>query len=396
MKVIERYIFGRVSSVFLAALAWSLAIVWTTQVLAKIDIVTDSGQTALTFFEIATLVLPTVIPLVIPFALVVGVTQTLATMNTDSELAVISASGASRMTVIKPIMLLAVLASVASFLVDNIVEPLARVRNRELIAESRGDLISLIIQEGTFRKVDDGLFVQVGKRLADGNLGEIFVADSREKDVDMTYYAKTGAVTKINGNNQLLMFDGVVNRKEVGKDVSLIRFASYAFDLGGFQNANKEILLLPKDRSLFYLMNPDPNDRIFQEFPQGYRAEMHRRLTEWAFPLVFALIALAVAGDAKSHRQTNIHPMVTAGAIALFWWWICYFVADQAEKTPGLIYAMYGVPLLSMTLSTWIIATNRSVDAPISAVEWVGGRVKRLASPILKRLPFRTSESGAS
>lgn len=396
MKVIERYIFWRVLSVFGAALGWSLAIVWTTQVLAKIDIVTDSGQTALTFFEIATLVLPTVIPLVIPFALVIGIAQTLATMNTDSELAVISAAGASRMIVIKPVMLIALIASAGSFLVDNVVEPFARVRNRELIAESRGDLISLVIQEGAFRKVEEGLFIQVGERLADGNLGQIFVADSREKNIDMIYYAKTGSVIKVDGANQLLMFDGVVNRKEIGKDVSLIRFASYAFDLGGFQAANKEITLLPKDRTLPWLMNPPATDRIQQKTPQIYRAEMHRRLTEWTFPLVFALIALAVAGDARSHRQARIHPLITTGAISLFWWWLSFFSSDQAETRPSLIYAMYGLPLLSAAISIWSIMRDRNLEPPVSVIEWLAARWRSVSQLASRWLPTGKTSGGAA
>ncbi|TIW72316.1 MAG: LPS export ABC transporter permease LptF, partial [Mesorhizobium sp.] len=44
MKVVERYIMRRALTMFLAALVWTLAIVWTTQVLAKIDLVTDNGQ----------------------------------------------------------------------------------------------------------------------------------------------------------------------------------------------------------------------------------------------------------------------------------------------------------------------------------------------------------------
>ena len=396
MKVIERYIFRRVFAVFAAALGWSLAIVWTTQVLAKIDIVTDSGQTALTFFEIATLVLPTVIPLVLPFALIIGITHTLATMNTDSELAAISASGASRMTIVRPVMLIAVLASATSFLVDNIVEPAARVRNRELIAESRGDLLSLVLQEGAFRKVDEGLFVQVGQRLADGNLGQIFVADSREKDVDMIYYAKSGSVLKVDGNNQLLMFDGVVNRKQPGKDVSVIRFASYAFDLGNFQQANKEITLLPKDRTLAFLMNPPATDRIQQKMPQAYRAEMHRRLTEWAFPIVFGLIALAVAGDARSHRQARVHPLITSVAIALFWWWLSFFAADQAETRPSLVYAMYGLPLTASLIAIWSIVRNRTLEPPVRVIEWLATRWRRLADAVTRRLPTSASPSGAA
>ena len=83
MKVIERYIFRRALMLFCAALAWTLVIVWTTQILARVNLVTDSGQSAMSFFEIAALMLPSVLPAVMPFAVVIATAQTLATMNND-------------------------------------------------------------------------------------------------------------------------------------------------------------------------------------------------------------------------------------------------------------------------------------------------------------------------
>lgn len=378
MKVLERYIFRRVLAVFAAALGWTLAIVWTTQVLARIDLVTDSGQTALTFFQIATLVMPTVIPLVLPFALIIGVAQTLAAMNTDSELAVISASGASRMTIIKPIMLIAVAASVLSFAVDNLVEPAARQKNRELIAESRGDLLSLVLQEGAFRRIEDGLYVQIGERLADGKLGQIFVADSREPNIDFIYYAKTGTVLRTEDKSALLMFDGVVQRKTPTGGVSFIRFASYSFDLGTFTSAVNEVTLMPKDQSFSFLVNPDPADPNYQRKPQAYRAELHKRMTEWLYPAVFALIAIAVAGDARSHREARVHPMITAIVISLFWWWIGYFVSDRAESRPAFVIAMYVAPLLASSIAIAFIVMNRALELPMGVIDWLASVFRAL------------------
>ena len=213
MKVIERYIFRRALILFCASLAWTLAIVWTTQVLARINLVTDSGQSALAFFQIASLILPSVLPVVMPFAVIIAVAQTLTVMNTDSELVVISAAGASRWTTIRPVILLATLASIVSFAVDNGVDPYARQQGRELIAAARGDLLSLVIQEGTFRKIEDGLYIQIGDRLADGRLGGIFVADSRTEGTDLIYYAKTGQVVERDGQDVLVMNDGEIQRK---------------------------------------------------------------------------------------------------------------------------------------------------------------------------------------
>ncbi|RUX94994.1 LptF/LptG family permease, partial [Mesorhizobium sp. M7D.F.Ca.US.004.01.2.1] len=283
MKVVERYIMRRAFVVFMAALVWTLAIVWTTQVLAKIDLVTDSGQSALTFFEVAALILPSIIPIVVPFALVVAVAQTLSAMNSDSELAVVNAAGASRWTIVRPIMLLALAAAVFSFAVDNGIDPYARQKNRALVASSRADLLSLIIQEGTFRKIEDGLFLQIGERLPDNRLGGIFVADSREEGVNLVYYAKTGSIVERGGEKVLMMNDGVIHRKTLTGDLSVIRFTSYAFDMSAFMAAASAVTLLPKDQTTQYLLNPSANDKNYQQNPSEYQAEVNQRFSEWTY-----------------------------------------------------------------------------------------------------------------
>ncbi len=383
MKVVERYILRRAFAVFAGALFWTLAIVWTTQVLGRIDFVTTSGQSAMAFFELATLILPSVIPVVVPFAVSIAVAQTLSMMNTDSELVVISAAGSSRMTTIRPILLLALGASILSFAVDNGVDPYARQRARELVSEARADFLSTVVQEGSFRKVDEGLFVQIGERRPDGRLGSIFVADSRDKNIDFIYYAKDGAVISRDGKNVLLMNDGVVHRKAVGAEVSIIRFHSYAFDLSAFSSEAQEVVLFAKDRTLGFLLNPDPNDPLYAKVPQQFRAELHRRLTEWIYPLVFALIALAVAGDARSHREARIHPLVTSLVIALVARWLGFFVSNETQNSPSFAIAVYGVPLFFAAISVWFIYAQRTMELPISWAENLIALFRRIGDRVI-------------
>ena len=395
MKVVERYILRRAFAVFIAALTWTLAIVWTTQVLGRIDLVTDSGQSALTFFEVAALIMPTIIPIVVPFAVIIAVAQTLSTMNSDSELVVINAAGASRMTVIRPILILAIGASLFSFVVDNVADPMARQRNRELVATSRADLLSLIIQEGSFRKVDEGLFVQVGERLPDGGLGRIFVADSREKNVDLIYYAKSGAFIKRDNKQMLVMENGVIHRKAPAGEVSVISFDSYAFDLSEFSSAAQEVTMRPKDRSTLYLMSPPANDKVFQRNPDAFKAELDRRFTEWLYPITFALIALAVAGDARSHRDARIHPLITTIGIALFFRWLGFFADSKAETVPWLGFAVYGVPIGASLLAIWFIRNNKSMELPVATADWIASRFARF-SDAMTALRLRLWGGGAS
>lgn len=365
MKVIERYILQRALVLFLGALAWTLAIVWTTQVLARIDLVTDSGQSALTFFKVATLIIPSVMPIVVPFAVVVAVAQTLSVMNADSELVVVNAAGASRLTVARPILLLALCASILCLVIQNGVDPYARQKNRELVASARADLLSLVIQEGTFRKVEDGLFLQIGERLPDNRLGGIFVADSREEGVDLIYYAKSGAIIDRKDEKVLLMSDGVVHRKTPSGEISVIHFTSYAFDLSAFSADTERQTLLPKDQTTAYLLNPDPNDPVFQHLPGVYRTELFKRFSDWLFPVAFALIALAVAGDARSHREARLHPLVTSVCIALIAFWLTFFFEGKAKINPAFNYAMAGMPVAVSLVSAWFIFRQKAMELPV-------------------------------
>ena len=187
MKLIERYILRRASLMFIATLLPLLGIVWVTQALTSINLVTDSGQSTFAFLKLATLILPSVIPIILPFALVIGVAQTLTVMNSDSELTVLNSAGSSRSTISRPIMVLAIATSLVSFAIDNFVEPYSRMAVRKMIATAHADMLSSVVQENTFRKITDGLYVQVAERRNGGVLSGLFVADTRDPRFELVY-----------------------------------------------------------------------------------------------------------------------------------------------------------------------------------------------------------------
>ena len=70
--------------------------------------------------------------------LTIGLLASLTTMNTDSELIVIGAAGASRMTVIRPMLILAVATSLVCLAITSYVNPPARQKMRALLASYGG------------------------------------------------------------------------------------------------------------------------------------------------------------------------------------------------------------------------------------------------------------------
>ena len=379
MKLIERYILRRASLMFAATLLPLLGIVWVTQALTSVNLVTDSGQSIFAFLKLATLILPSVIPIILPFALVIGVSQTLTVMNADSELTVLNSAGSSRTTIIRPIMILAVAMSLVSFAVDNFVEPYSRMAVRKMIATAHADMLSSVVQENTFRKVTDGLYVQVAERRNGGVLHGLFVADNRDPRFEMVYYAREGAVDE--KSSALVMKDGEVHRKLPDGNVSIIKFESYAFDLADLTQSTGTSNIRAKDRDLPYLFNPDPEDPQYKNNPGSFTAELHRRFSEWLFPIVFGLIALVVSGDARSHREARMHPMITALLTALFVRWASFYASNNAEDSVYFIPIMYLIPIVTAALAIRYLARNKSLDLPAS----LGDRIREQRERLLAR-----------
>lgn len=365
MKLIELYILRRVAVMFFAVLGAAVGITWTVQVLQRINFLTTSGQSFQTIVQFSSLLIPSAIPLVMPFALIIAITQTLSTMNQDSELVVINASGAPRSAVMKPILLLAAAISVVSFLVANYVDPYARLNMRAMIANASADLLNVVVQEGSFHKLADNLYIQIAEREADGSIGGLFIADSRDPQLDLIYYAAEGAIASTPAGDMLLMQEGEVQRRDVSDNtVSIIKFDSYAFDLSQFTSAGDSMVIYAKDRPLSYLLNPDPNDPILQTRPLRYKAELHRRLTEWLYPIVFAMIALALAGDSRSHREARISASFSAISTALLVYWAGYFSSDRADRDQTFMVIMYLVPLGVILITGFTLATGRRIGLP--------------------------------
>ncbi|MBD9386505.1 MULTISPECIES: LPS export ABC transporter permease LptF [Rhizobium/Agrobacterium group] len=388
MTLLEKYIMQRTSQMFLAALLPVLAIIWTIQVLQRINLVTDTGQSMGSFATLATMLLPTLIPVVLPFALVIGITQTMTAMNNDSELAIIDAAGSPRSILFRPVLILAVVLGAFSFVVTNFIEPPARSTARQMVATAYADLLSSVIEEKTFRTIQDGLYVQIDARQGRVLRG-LFVADRRDPNFDLIYYAKEGAIDA--GGTSLTMRDGEVQQKTPDGKVSIVKFMSYAFDLSTMSESSKtEQTFAASDSSLAFLLSPDVESDSYKKSPGNFRSELHRRLSDWMFPVVFALISLVIAADARSHREARMHPMVAALITAFMLRWLGFYFTNQVKQNAAFIPFVYAIPVLSGAIAMYLLATGRKLRLPSALADGLG----KLRRSVVKR--FTSDKGGAS
>lgn len=366
MKLIEQYILRRVLILSIGTLLATATIAMTTQVLLRVDLLSSTGQSLLAFLRLAGLVMPTMMVIVMPFALMIGAAQTLSTMNSDSELAVIEASGGSRALIARPILLVATLMSLLSLWESNYVEPWVNRQIKILVNQASADLFSAAVQSGTFHKVEKDLYVSVAEKLPGGQLGGIFLADERDEDVDLLYYAKHGVFTEGGGRDLLVLSDGELHRKDNGSgNVSIIRFATYALDLsliGG--SSGRTGIPQPKERPTSYLFNPDPQDPYYERNPRDFVKRINKRLSEWLYPLTFGFITVYFLGKAHSNRHEQVWSVVTAATIAFLIRGFGFYSVDESASSRVFSVLCYAVPLGAMAVCILLMVTNWTFRTP--------------------------------
>ncbi|MDR3496420.1 MAG: LptF/LptG family permease [Ancalomicrobiaceae bacterium] len=365
LALIERYILGRLIATSLMALAALAGVVWVTQALRDMNLVTARGQTILVFLELTLLALPFLLVVIAPFAVVIGGVFTLNGLNADSELVVISAAGGSRMRVAKPVMAACLAASLAMLAFTAYVAPAAQHLLRTEITKINVDLISNIARPGKFIEIEQGLTFHIRNRAGDGSLVGLMIDDQRDKDVGYTYVANRAVVVTTGGKALLIMRDGVVQRvaKSDGQ-LSIINFEAYGFDLSQLAAQNTVPTFRPSDRSMLELFELDPNSAEGQKNYSKYRGEIVDRLTQPLLPLAFGVILLMMLGDARTTRQDRGMAIFGTFALALLVRGAHFAAVSATVANASAIPLAFAVPLGVLAFGLVIHLTDRSLSLP--------------------------------
>lgn len=367
MSLIERYIFKKATAATLIILGALAGVVWIIQALKGVDVVNSSGQTISAYLQLTSLAVPNLVVAIIPVALLISTINTINAMNSNTELVVVTASGCSNWTIAKPLLMLAFICSLFAGFVGHVVSPLSLIKLKTQITEIRADLVSILIQEGTFNKIGDGLTFHISKREPGGILSGILISDERNDDTSIIYSAREGVLIRNDKGSYLRLNDGEIqqaNRKD--DTITLINYKSYIFDLSSFSGSKANDIgdLKAKERTTFELFNPDPNDGFFQKFPGRYRSQIHERFSEMLWPFAYVCVILAFAGQARSNRQSFSASITSATVSVIIARGLGFAAINALKEDPDAIYMVYALPLMCIAFGSWFIFTNQPATLP--------------------------------
>ena len=321
MTLFSRYVFRQVANAFVIILVTLTTIVWLATALKQLDLLVSQGQGFTLFLKMTFLSLPSLMALIAPNAMLMASLYTLDRLNGDSELIVMTAAGAPIWRIGAPFVLLAAMVCVVILISNLYVMPASMRALRALVTQVRADVISQVLQPGRFSSTEPGLTFHIRDRSPTGDLLGLLVHDERDDQQVNSYLATRGRIISNDDGAFLVMFDGHVHRyepKTPDKGVQIVHFDQYVLnisDLNPQEDTSNE--LLPRERYLGELLNPDPGLLMQKGAAGQLRNELHDRFATPFYPMVFAFLAIAILGHARTTRESRWAQILMAAGIAV-------------------------------------------------------------------------------
>ena len=377
MGSIDRYIFRTTLGAFLVVLISITTLMWITQALRNIDLMTNQGQSVFVFIAITGLIIPLLILLMAPIALMIAVAHVLNRLGNDSELIVMNAAGMPPWHIFRPFLAVGIVVALLVAAISIYVSPKCLRELRMWVTAVRADVISNNLQTGRFIVLDGKLTLHIRDRQPNGQLVGVLIDDQRDPKDRISILAEQGDILTNDRGTYLVLARGTIQRDQVDqRDPVIVRFEQHAFDLSRLSSGVQNITFSVQERYPWELLNPPPDDPLFKLQAGAFRSELHNRMTAPFYPIAFLVVTFAYLGAPRTTRQSRAMSLVGAIVGIAVLRTIGFVGTLAGSSTPLALLIPYAAILITVALGIWGITRGVIIEPPECVSRAVGAVVE--------------------
>ncbi len=386
LSLIDRYMLKRVCWPLAGAIVIGMAALLLERLIRLLDLFANRGGPLSLVLKMLGNLVPHYLAIAIPAAFFVGILYATLRLSNDSELDVMRASGLSLRRLAAPMLVMAVLLTVASALILGFLQPYTRYAYRALVYLVTETSWNSAIERGAFFSGFGGKTILIGD-IADGGrtLKRVFIQETDENGNNIALTAQTGEMRNDprTFSLTLVLHDGVrVDSKPngTGGKASTFKESSMPLEVVApepFRTERKEseLSLIQLVRAYVEKWPGLGQDDVIAEL--NYR--IVRSLTVLFLPL------LAIPMGLTSRRQPTSIRIVVGIAILIIYYQALQFGKDMAENGRASSFMALWVPFLIFSLGSsylFYVANSRLNQDPFAMVfgtiddswRWLKGR----------------------
>ena len=316
MKILNVYIFKQIFIGFLLVCFSLLAMLWLTQSLRFVEMVTRQGLPVYLFAEMTSLLMPRIFNILSPVAAFVTVLFVYNRLIADRELVVMQSAGISPWQNSKAAVFLGILMALFNVFVMNWGIPWSESKFRDLEWRVKNNLTQMVFREGEFTSLKNGITVFIDKHEDDGSVSGIFVSDESKPNLKVTLTAEKGRIIQTEKGPRILFINGV--RQEMNtKDYkfSTLSFSRYSAEFNNMESRKKKDQTV-REKSVFELLQSGRDNTLDDHTQRKNIVEGNRRVLYPLYNLLFSLLACVglLVGNFNRRGQTKI---ITAEVLSM-------------------------------------------------------------------------------
>lgn len=355
MKKLNLYIFRQIWVGFFLVAFSLLSMLWLTQSLRFVEMVTNKGLPLRLFVELTSLLMPRLFSILSPIAVFASVMFVYNRMLADRELVIMRAAGISPWKNSRAAIYVGIILALFSIYVQNVGIPNAETSFRNLEWEIRNNVSHLMFREGEFNTIGGNMTVFISNHEDDGSVTGILVHDEKDPEKKITLSAEKGRIVYTQTGPKILLIKG--ERQEISKNgtqFSSLQFDRYSVDFGMI-GGRKIKPASAREKTLWQLLNADKDSSLDDEDKRKYIVEGHRRIiTPW-YNLVFALLActgLLIGNFNRRGQNKIIFCSITAMIIVQG---LDLIITNLAGRTLMFLPLLYANCLLPLALCVYLL-----------------------------------------
>lgn len=387
LSLIDRYILKRVTWPLSAGMLICMAALLLQQLIRLLDLFANRGGPVTVVLKMLGNLVPQYLSIAIPAAFFVAVLYAVLRMSNDSELDAIRGSGISLRRIAAPMMVIAVLLTVASAIVVGFVQPYTRYAYRALVYLVTETSWNSAIERGAFFHGFGGKTILIGD-IADGGrtLSRVFIQETDYAGNNVIVTAAYGelAVDPQTLSRTLILRDGIrIDSKPDGRRGQASTFHESKLPLEVVapepfrQRGSKH-----SELSLWELMRAYRHPT--RELPrEEVSSELNYRIAYTLSVLLLPLIAIPM-GLAPRRQPASIRIIIGIAALVIYNH-ILQFGQDMVEGGHMSAFVAIWIPFLVLALGSihlFNVANSKLYRDPLAGVfrpiesawNWIKGR----------------------
>lgn len=342
---IQRYLLREIAIPMLMALVIFTFVLMMGRSQKLMEMVIDKGVPLGEILRLLVNLLPAFMVLTIPVALLIGVLLAFGRLSAESELVALKACGVNLPLLMRPVLGLALFASMITATLTLYLEPAANAAFRRQAFAIASSIATVGIRPMTFNDDFSGLVLYAAEvDNKNGQMTNIFIADERPGSLPATIFAATGGI-QIDQNDQsmnLRLKNGTIHRRDDRNTAfQIIQFDTYGLRVNLNQNDAKGRVMTRKEGELNLpeLLKARKNPQDKKE-ARLLNAGLQKRFVMASTPIIFILIGVPLGiSSQRSGRGANF-------ALALFIFLLFYILFTLAKT----LVIDVGLPALFMWL----------------------------------------------